>query len=317
VTAASADFSQSTIAASAAKIYPLDTVDYSVTVRNAGPGQPNYLQVESPIPVSAMYVGSSPEWKFDPAVREVTWYGQLPPGAEHTFRLTLVAMPETEGNTISARVPIRYDGSEWNLHHSLEVDTRPATGGVAVGGYRVTGCGLTVLGFAALFAVVLLFARRGAHAAAMLWIMLSLGFLAIFVWIGFEDARILRGYRETRCTVLDALAQYEESTSRPTSTAQRQQRTGDWKPAFAVRHGDVVTVTGESPSTLRVGGGSKATRAALEKLTVGSVAPCFVDPADPKRVVLTREIGGAYFFALVPLIGLLIGIAILKGAKRS
>jgi uncharacterized repeat protein (TIGR01451 family) len=305
LSAAAADFSTSTLTSSAPKVYPLDTVDYVVTVRNSGATSPNYLQVASPIPVSAMYVASSPDWKFDAAKRELSWFGRLPPGTSQELRMTLLAMPETEGNLIAARVPIRYDGSEWNLHRSVEVDTRPA------GRAGLTGCGWVIVAFAGLFAVVLLFVRRGPRVAAVMWIFLSAGFLLIFVWIARDDARIARSYRETRCTVLDSLAEVTSTTK-----TTRNRTRANFKATFAVRHGDTVTVAGESPSTLRIGGGSKATRAALEQVRVGSTIPCFADPADPKRVVLTREIGAAYGFALIPLVGLILGVVVWRRGSR-
>ena len=54
----------------------------------------------------------------------------------------------------------------------------------------------------------------------------------------------------------------------------------------------------------------------FERFAVGSTHACWYDPQDPETVVLVRGPGGAYFFALLPIPVLLIGLGGLTGARR-
>jgi hypothetical protein len=62
----------------------------------------------------------------------------------------------------------------------------------------------------------------------------------------------------------------------------------------------------------RAGAGS-----VFERFPVGSEHPCWYDRHDPKTVVLVRGPGGAYFFALLPLPVLALGLSMLRRRRRE
>lgn len=299
---AAPNFGTSTIAASRSTIYPLETIDYTITVRNTGDSAPSYLRVANAIPTSAMFVSASPDWKFIEADRELSWMGTLQPGASKVLTLSLVTRPESFGLTLANRAAIHYDGSYWAVDHDLQIDTPPATGGMKLGG-------LVVFGYIGLTLVVLL-AARGKLRAGLLLIFLSTGFLLIFAHMAWRDSRMRSRFVQTDCTVVDSMARYQESQS--ASTTRSRGSNGTWSPLFAVRYptpaGNVVSVGYASESRVRIGSGP--TVAALASLPRGAQAPCWYDPEEPKRVVLTKSFGGAYGFAVIPLATLVFGVVL-------
>ena len=69
----------------------------------------------------------------------------------------------------------------------------------------------------------------------------------------------------------------------------------------------------DTGSSLRIGGGGGAQlEKEFQEWTVGAQVRCWYDPGNPPDVVIKRGFGGAYFFALMPLIPFLIGCWILR-----
>lgn len=281
---AAAKFDTSTITASRSTIYPLETIEYTITVRNSGDSAPNYLRVANAIPTSAMFVSASPDWKFIEADRELSWIGRLPPGASRVLTHTLVTRPESSGLTLANRAAIHHDGAYWAVDHDLEIDTRPTGGGI-------TDAGRLVLGYVALALIIMIAVRRQSRMlrTAVWLIVVSTGFLLIFGHMAWRDSRMRTQFVETQCTVVDSMTRYMEA---------RQTR-GGGNPIFAVRYGDTVSV----------GSGREA-------LPRGANARCWYDPKEPTKVVLTRNVGGEYGFALIPLATLAFGILLLRAERR-
>jgi hypothetical protein len=146
-------------------------------------------------------------------------------------------------------------------------------------------------------------------------VVIAAGFLVYFASLAYEDWRVYSDYRETRCTVFGSEIDSFESRSRSGDS----ERSESYKPVFAVRYpvdGAEMFSTGyTTPSAVnfnsRAGAGS-----VFERFAVGSTHACWYDPQDPKTVVLVRGPGGAYFFALLPIPVLLIGLDGLTGARR-
>lgn len=319
------DFSTSTIAASRTSIHPLETIDYTITIRNTGTTAPSYLRVANAIPTAAMLVSASREWRRVESERELSWMGTLAPGASQVLRLSLIARPGTEGSYLVETAAIHYDGAYWAVEHRLEVETTPAAGGVKLGGgLRITTAGLWVFGYlfgamAVGLLLVILFRNASRRMfAALAVVFLSGGFLAIFVAMARSDARMLAEYRETRCVVVDSMARYVESQS-AASTSRPSRRSGSWSPEIAVCYptldGELVSVVNAGASRLQLA--RKATFAALGDLQPGANARCWYDPADPKKVVLDPTPGGAYLFSMLPLITLAVGLSMLVGARKK
>jgi uncharacterized repeat protein (TIGR01451 family) len=315
------NFETSTITASRSTVHPLETIDYTVTVRNTGDSTPSYLRIANAVPTSAMFVSASPDWKFIEADRELSWMGTLPPGASKVLNLSLVTRPESSGLMLANRTAIHYDGSYWAVDHDLEIDTPPATDGMKLGsGLRITNAGLAVFGYIGLaivvsIVIVMTTRRKSGSLTAGLWlIFLSLGFLLIFAHVAWRDSRMKSRFVETRCTIVDSMARYQESQT--AGTTGNRKRTGTWSPFFAVRYptpaGETVSIGYASESQVRVGTNRTPTEAALAALPRGGSAPCWYDPEEPKRVVLTRALGGAYGFAVIPLGTLVLGVWLLR-----
>jgi hypothetical protein len=196
-------------------------------------------------------------------------------------------------------VAIHFDGSYWALDHDLAIESPPARGGLTPTVF--------VIGYIAVSIVlILLFRRRG-----MVLILLSIGFLLFFADLARRDEAIQSRYTATQCTVLDSMARFTASQSATT----RRGSSGTWTPLFALRYatptGEMVSVGYASPSRLRIGS-PKSTEAALASLPRGATAPCWYDPDDPRQVLLVRDFGGAYAFALIPLAALILGIRLLR-----
>lgn len=299
VLAAAPQFDTSTIAASRATIFPLETISYTITVRNSGDRAPSYLRVANAIPASAMFVSASSDFKFIDADRELSWLGTIEPGASKVLTFSVVTRPESSGLTLANRAAIHYDGQYHAIDHDLVIDTPPRSS-------RTTE--LIVFGYLGAALLIFLMFRRG----AVVLVLISTGFLLFFVDLARRDARIASRYAETQCTVVDSMVRFAESQTASTTAPSR--RTGTWTPFFAVRYattaGENVSVAVPPPSHLRFG---KARSASLAR---GATAPCWYDPEDPKQLVLARDAGGAYWFALIPLTTLLIGLRGLLSSRR-
>jgi hypothetical protein len=146
-------------------------------------------------------------------------------------------------------------------------------------------------------------------------VMIASGFLVYFAALAYQDWRVYGDYRETRCTVFGSEIQSFEHRSR----SGDRERSESFRPVFAVRYlvDGVETFSSgyTTPSAVnfnsRAGAGS-----VFERFAIGSAHTCWYDPQDPKTVVLVRGPGGAYFFALLPIPVLLIGLDGLTGARR-
>jgi hypothetical protein len=146
-------------------------------------------------------------------------------------------------------------------------------------------------------------------------VVIAAGFLVYFASLAYEDWRAYSGYRETRCTVFGSEIDSFEHRSR----SGDRERSESFKPVFAVRYlvdGAETFSTGyTTPSAInfnsRAGAGS-----VFERFAIGTTHPCWYDPQDPRTVLLVRGPGGAYFFALLPIPVLLIGLSGLAGARR-
>lgn len=318
----SASFRTSTITASRDAITPLQTIDYTITIRNEGTRAASYLHVANAIPPAAMFVSASPEWKFIEADRSLDWYGRVEPGQSQVLRLSLVTKPESAGSRLSNRAEIHYDGRYWALEHALDVDSPVSQAGMQFGRYNVTPVGMVALPFLFVVLALVFLSFFGVYkktAGGVMLLVISTGMLLMFGMTARNDIRMKNDYRETRCTVTDSLARFSESadSSRP---GTRSRSSGTWSPLFALKYptpqGELVSIGYASESRLQFGS-PKPTQLALMQMPRGATAPCWYDPADPKRVVLDRSIGGAYGFALIPLVALALGGWLVFGRARG
>lgn len=336
-----ADFSGSTAVASRSTVHPRETVDFDVTVANRGTAEPNWIEIENGIPTGALLVSYPSDWRRDPDKRSIRWSGRIAPGEKKQYRVTLIAQPETEGSRLSNDVAIRYEGNEYHVWTNVDVDTMLAPPLIRLGRFGITRAGAVVLGFLATLAiaataaaiVVRLSATGGVRlpgarmpglVSATILVVICLGFLTMFGFIAAEDHRILTEWREAKATVLDAdvaIAMLSSAT-RTSSGATRSSEVAT--PHFAVRYatpaGEMVSVSRETPSKTKRGGGFAEAAAALASAAPGATVRVWYDPADPQDVVLARGYGGAYFFALLPIgvlaLALTLWVAAFRAARR-
>ncbi len=137
--------------------------------------------------------------------------------------------------------------------------------------------------------------------------------------MAWRDYRVLYDWRETTGTIIGrrVVTQTVASSQRLSSGESSETRTSDVrKPEFAVRYkveGREVLSTGyDTGSSLRTGGGQAQLEKEFREWTVGAQVPCWYDPQQPTDVVVKRGFGGAYLFALLPLMPFLIGVSILR-----
>jgi hypothetical protein len=144
---------------------------------------------------------------------------------------------------------------------------------------------------------------RSSPAALTFMFMLPLAFWAIFAVMAWRDYRSLTAWPQAECTVMGRRI-VAESVSSTGSGRTRSSNNTVYSPELALRYtagGDTVISTGyDTGSSLRIGGRARREQE-TQAWTVGTVIPCWYDPADVKDVVVHNGFGGAYLFALFPL----------------
>ncbi len=302
-----------------------DVVEYVLTVRNTGDAPSGYLEAVVALPRLALRVSGDLPYAADD--RAFQGPLSLAPGEEKVLRFRAVAAVGSYGTLLSPMATIRAVPGGTVLHASTEIGARREPNELMSvgGGLALTRVGAQVLAFLVavpLFMIgALVWAWRGGRKPPLLavlrsafGVMVSVGFLLIFVGLAFEDLRLLRDYREASCEVLDSSARIS------TEQTRRGDTQATFAPVLAVRFkddGEERIGTGfDGPSRLRIGGG-----AALEKelagLQIGRPVTCWYDPADPARIVVKRGFGGAYLFALLPLGLLALTLGMLRAAARG
>jgi len=220
----------------------------------------------------------------------------------------------------------------------LAVGSRVGSGGIAVGGYRITPAGLATLavlaGGALLWLVVSLRAGRPAArgaggsttgtiggvlasrvgpGAAVAAVTIAIGFWAVFGAMAWRDYQSLT-WPQTTCTILGGRLSAQGTTRASRTSGNAQQRTDEtnYMPVLGLKY-DVngkETYSSGYDTGSRIGiGGQGGRTEELARWVVGGTTPCWYDPSDPLDVVVLKGFGGAYLFALFPIPVFLIGAA--------
>ncbi len=273
-----------------------DVIRYEIKVLNKG-GSAGTSSVSSELPQGYLIDLSEgcASAKVDPVTRHTTWYeGQFEAGETRTCVIRLLsrrAAAGTQANVDTGIAAFRPD-VYWRFSADAELGSIPDPNRVRVGSFFVARAGLAVLGLLGLFiaGIPVLSAiasstgsRQGAIRAWSV-VVVCLGFLAMFVALGYDDYRAATAFRETRCAIFGQ----DES--------------------FAVRYSafGVETFSSGFGTATRLGFGSKRRASGdLGAFRVGSSHPCWYDPEDVKTVLLDRSPGGAYIFSIIPLMTLL------------
>ncbi|WP_239493113.1 hypothetical protein [Luteitalea sp. TBR-22] len=248
---------------------------------------------------------------LDADARLLRWQARVPGGAPVVVRLTFLAGLDAGGHTQTTRVTLRpWQGEPTYLAHQAEVESLPTSPALTLGGIGVTPAGVAVLawlGVMGLMWAVLSVARPRAAAWATIAVMVPAGFLAYFVALAREDRRI-GALPPTTCVVTDRVL---DSRTGSSSTSRASGQTTVYAPRLGLSwtDGHARHVAQGFGTDSRLSRGSAATaEAVLTRYALGASVPCAIDDRDARRAYVERGYGGAYFFALIPLPLLLLGV---------
>ena len=297
-----------------------DLITYTLTARNTGADDADAAWIVFDWPDSGYYVGvrGLDQLEVDHEGRRLEGYVPIPAGAERRIEVDILTPRDSGGLTFSARVRVSHlsSGTDHYGSHSVAIDSRIATTGPSFGGLRLTPAGVAVLAWFAACPVVWLLVwlltsrrqagsrrRRTSPAALTFMLMLPLAFWAFFGVMAWRDYRSLASWPQAECTVMGRRVVAESVSSTGTGRTRSSNSTV-YSPELALRYaaeGDTVISTGyDTGSSLRIGGRARREQETLA-WTVGTVIPCWYNPADVKDVVVHNGFGGAYLFALIPL----------------
>lgn len=314
--------------------YAGDVVRHVFTVTNTGTPA-TYVSVSSSLRrgflISAE--GDCASAKFDDS-GNLAWHsGRFDSGATRRCTLTVLTRRNAAGTLANVITDIRVIPSGFlRVEAAAELRSERDPNAVRVGPVLMTRAGMAVTGLLAVFLlgipIVIVRARAkveaplaesatrtptgivvGAWAATVI----AIGFLLFFVALAHEDWRAYADYRETRCTVFGSEVQSFESRSRSRNQEQ------SYKPLFAVRYpvDGVETFSAGYATSSALSFNTRAdTGSVFDRFAIGTTHLCWYDPQDPRTVLLVRGPGGGYFFALLPMPVLAIGLSMLMGLRR-
>ncbi len=337
---AAPDFSASEIVATAPAVVEGETARFHLTLRNRGDqaAEPANVRFGWPTGGYVVEVTGLENVEVDEADARTTGSVALPAGGEKTVEVTVLAPRDSAGRTLSLSAQVMSFGgalTEHWIHGSITVDTRPRTDGIRLGSIRITTAGAVTLAWLAVTGLAVLLAgliRRNDAGrffglrAGVIAIMIAVGFWLIFAAMAWRDWQILNRWTESTATIVGRRVEsvtVQSSPSRGSGSSIQTRSSQVAKPEFALRYtvnGREKLSTGyDTGSSLRIGGGQRELEKEFAEWKVGATIPCWFDPADPADVVIKRGFGGAYLFALLPLLPFLLGLAIVRAAwsRRS
>ena len=320
--AAAPDFAQTTITAEPAKPLEGDVVTFSVAIRNSGDQDSPNTQVTITLPHEGMYVGFSglEGAAYDRDARAISGTLPIPVSGEARVSFRIVTLRDSGGHVLSPMVKVSnlYLGAtDQIIHAEIDIDTRPSTSGIPIGGVRIAPAGLALIVVLMLYPLLyVLVGRRVGHGPVMA-IVIAVGFGAIFAGLARRDWASLETWHETTCTIRDSrLREGTASSTRPgTSTSAARRPTGTDTTTYQnvlaleyVADGTSMVSSGfDTGSRLSIGGLGGALNE-FSRWPIGQSVPCWFDPEHPEDVVVIRGFGGAYFFAMLPLPLLVYGV---------
>jgi hypothetical protein len=263
--------------------------------------------------------------RFDPAERQLTWRGTIPPHGERRVEFSVVAPLWTARTAIDVRTGARRGTELLTITRNAFVEIgesrrRAAATGVRVGPIIVGPYEFVILGALVLGCCIGAFVSRtlrtaglprslGPFAGLVAFLLLTAaGLLAVDgVRMLVTDVRILTAWAPTPCTIVDAAAVYQPPASNTTGR-NRPTPKGSDVPLAVVRYqanGAAREFLGFwSDSHILVG--RRAARL-VAPFKPGTAATCWVDPADEGRFVLLRRPGFGHVF-LLAVIAFVVGV---------
>lgn len=322
VLAAEPDFSTSSATFEPMPAVSGSVVHYAVTVANTGGDSP-YTRIAVALPPGYLAATGDDCATATSGSGVIVWHeGSFPAGTRMTCRVAILTRPDAAGTIATLAAEIATPPSGY-----LRVEARPTLsappnpGTVHLGPIGITPAGLVTLAMlvlAVVGAAALAIAMRGRGARTGLaigaWaaIVTSTGLLIYFASLARDDLRSHTDYRQTTCFIVDSSIRAFKSSGKSSGST--------YAPEFAVRYdaqgAETYSVASPPATSLNVGWIGSSQKA-LERMAIGSTQPCWFDPDDVKSVLLARGPGGAYLFALLPLLMLVVAGWILKLALRS
>jgi hypothetical protein len=327
------DFAASEITASAEKVIEGGVARFTLTVRNRGdaPAEPAQVRLQWPVMGHVVEVAGVEGAQADPEARVTTAAFSLAPGGERALIVEVLAPRGSAGAALSLSAQVIHYSTmaETWVHKTIEIDSRPRTDGLHLGGWRIAPAGVVTLIWLVATVLAIGIAGRlpGGRAQGAFFgpgagaggIMIALGFWLIFAAMAWRDYRVLREWTPSTATIVGRRVETQSvsGSQRPRSgsgTSSGQENVS--KPEFALRYlvdGRPTLSTGyDTGSSLRMGGGQAELEKEFREWTVGARVPCWYDPRNPEDVVIKRGFGGAYLFALLPLFPFWMGWSLLR-----
>jgi hypothetical protein len=326
------DFTASEISVERETVVEGEVARFKLILRNQGdaPAEAAQVRIQSPVMGHLVEVTGVEDVRTDHEARVVTGSVSLPAGGERTVEVMVLAPRDSAGSALSltAQLIHYHTMAETWIHKTISIDTRIKSDGIHVGGLRIAPAGVVTLLWMLATAVAVVMVgliaghrRQGSFAGPIsgaVGIMIAIGFWLLFVVMAWRDYRALTEWIPSTATIIGQRVHTQSVSSsqrRNSGSGMESRQTDVSKPEFALRYtvdGRERLSTGyDTGSSLRRGG-----KAQLEKefreWTVGAQIPCWYDPRDPADVVVKRGFGGAYLFALLPLIPFWIGWWLLR-----
>jgi hypothetical protein len=320
------DFSQTTITLDSPAMVAGGFVSYLIRVRNSGDEAAPFAELRIELPLEALLAevsGLDADAIVDLDNRSIDDTIELASGGERIVRLRFVLPRDAAGMTVALGVRARYlyRNVSFETASSADVGSAPASGGIALGRFRLQRASLAVVAMIVLYPLLRFATRsRVKGYGPAIATMIGVGFLSFFVAMAWTDWQTVTTFHESTCTILDRRLRVTTETSRtPRQLAVPRRSTADFQPILALRYHaeeqsegtqrgrDIVSTGYDTDSRLGIGGAGRAARE-YEQWKIGRQVRCWFDPEDPGRVVVIRGFGGAYVFAILPALLLAYGL---------
>jgi hypothetical protein len=316
-------FAGSQLIASPDKVHEGETIAYTLTVRDSECEAPEQIEVIFRLPGPVMFASSSPPMVFSEEYhRELTWEGEISPGQDLVFTITLVTLPDSASSGILlADANIRGHGERHWLQRETRIDAkfRPILyvlpNGIGIGKVEFVLLGYLVGAPLLILLIPTVILRREKRRRAFkpesekqaekiflfgmsIFFVSSLGIAHLMGSIARDDIRRFVAYEKSSCSLLDTRIVQKKGSSSSTTMFN--------EPLVAVRYlagGREIIAAGPPRPTAMLSPLDKYALRELAQYERGKSYPCWYDPREPATFVLARGISlGWYLLGAAPML---------------
>jgi hypothetical protein len=141
----------------------------------------------------------------------------------------------------------------------------------------------------------------------LFFILVALPFLGYFLWQFYKDVRCFTGYHQATCTILGKqLLSDSESGYCP-----------EFEFEFKTEDGQTIRARGYNNWNGWYSSGQARQQAIVDSYAIGKTYPCWYDPRNPSRAVLSRRISWFNLITLFPLLFIVIGVCMMRNARKD